>query len=74
MVLKDDATKIIIELLGRSVENSLNGFDDPEKYPKEFLDECTYFLGKMIGEENARKRFEPLYKKYVKGNAAAEKK
>jgi len=66
MSLRDDAKKVIEEILGPEAANIINTFDNPEKYPKDFLDECVYFLEKLVGEESAKKRFEPLYEKYVK--------
>jgi len=66
MSLKDDAKKLLEEILGPGTANIVNSFDDPKKYPKDFLDECVYFLGTLIGPDNARKKFEYLYKKYIK--------
>lgn len=66
MTLKEDAKAIFDKLLGSVASEQLNNFDDPEKYPKDFLDECTDFLSKFIGEEAAKKKLEPLYKKYIK--------
>lgn len=64
MNLYDDAKRIFVQLLGPNVAKEIDNFDDPKKYPKDFLDECTYFLSKLIGEEAAKKNFSPLYKKY----------
>lgn len=64
MTLKDEAKEIFEKLLGPEIAEQLNNFDDPEKYPKDFLDECVDFLGKFIGEDSARKKLERLYKKY----------
>jgi len=66
MELKENAKRIISGMLGPDISNQISVFDDPNKYPKDFLDECIYFLGKFIGDDAARKKFEPLYKKYVK--------
>jgi len=66
MALKDEAKSILEKLLGPEVAKQVDNFDDPEKYPKDFLDECVYFLSRLIGEETARKKFEPLYRRYVK--------
>ena len=66
MGLKEDAKRIVSEIFGSEVAEQLNAFDDPKKYPKDFLEECVYFLGRLIGEEEAKKKFMPLYRKYVK--------
>jgi len=52
--------------LGPLISKQLDNFDNPEKYPKDFLDECAYFLGRFIGETAAKNKLEPLYKKYAK--------
>ena len=64
--LERDAEKIISGLFGDAVARQTNGFDDPRKYPKDFLDECTFFLSKFIGDEAAKRKFGPLYRKYAK--------
>jgi len=64
MTLKDEAMVIIKSLLGPEVAKQVDSFDDPKKYPKEFLDECVHFLANFIGEESAKKKFEPIYQKY----------
>ncbi len=66
MVLKEEAKSIFERLFGPEVARQLDDFDDPEKYPKDFLEECVYFLGKFIGEGTAKKILEPLYRKYSK--------
>lgn len=66
MTLKEEAKAILNKLLGSIVSEQVDTFDDPEKYPNDFLDECTDFLGRFIGQNAARKKLEPLYKKYVK--------
>jgi hypothetical protein len=66
MGLKEDAKKIIKDTLGEEVSNQVKSFDNPEKYPKDFLDQCSFFLGNLIGQENAKKKFEELYNKYTK--------
>lgn len=65
MTLKNEAQRIFTKLFGPKITNELDSFEDCEKYPKDFLDECTYFLGNLIGEDAAKKKFEPLYKRYV---------
>jgi hypothetical protein len=63
--LKDDARKIFLDLYGTEVAKQLDNFENPREYPKDFLEECTYFLSKLIGEKSAKERLLPLYKKYV---------
>ncbi len=65
MGLKDDVLAGIGEVLGAdSAEHVVGTFDAPEKYPKEFLDECFFFMQKLMGDEAAEKKVAPLYKKY----------
>lgn len=66
MGLYEDARKIFLDLFGFEVADQLKNFEDPNKYPKEFLEECTYFLSKLMGEELAKEKMKPLYKKYLK--------
>lgn len=66
MSLKDDAKAIFQNLLGPEISKQIDNFDNPEKYPRDFLEECVDFLGKFIGKNAAEKKFEPLYKKYSK--------
>lgn len=66
MGLKEDAKVIFESLFGSGIAKQLDSFDNPEKYPQDFLEECTTFLGKFIGEAAAKKKLEPLAKKYVK--------
>lgn len=62
--LFNDVKRVITDALGELVAKQIENFDDPKLYPKDFLDECVYFLGKLIGPELAREKFKPLYKKY----------
>ncbi|MCD6590867.1 MAG: hypothetical protein J7K72_02750 [Candidatus Aenigmarchaeota archaeon] len=64
MSLKDEAKSVFERILGSEVAKQLDSFDDPEKYPRAFLDECLYFLEKFIGKEAAKKKLKPLYEKY----------
>jgi len=66
MALKEEAKSIFSQLFGPEVAKQVDRFDKPEDYPKDFLDECMYFMGKLIGEGAARKKFEPLRKKYLR--------
>jgi len=65
MTLKEEAKAVFKKLLGSEIAKQLDNFDDPDKYPKDFLDECVYFLGRFIGEGAAKKRLEPLYRRYA---------
>lgn len=69
MGLKEEAKTIFESLFGSEIAKQLDSFDSPEKYPQDFLEECTTFLGKFIGDEAARKKLEPLTKKYIKKEA-----
>ena len=64
--LKEEAKKIMSQLVSDDVVKQLDNFDDPKKYPKDFLDECTHFLGMLVGQKIAIKKFSKLYKKYAK--------
>jgi hypothetical protein len=66
MGLKGDAKAIFEGLFGSEIAKRLDDFDNPEKYPKDFLEECTNFLGELIGEQAAKKKIEPLRKRYLK--------
>jgi hypothetical protein len=72
--LRDEARRVFSELFGPEVAKQVDNFDKPEEYPKEFLDECTFFLGKLIGDDAAKKKFEPLRKKYLTEEEANEQK
>jgi hypothetical protein len=69
MGLKEDAKSIFESLFGSEIARQLDSFDNPEKYPQDFLEECTTFLGELLGEEAARKKLEPLAKKYARKSA-----
>ena len=66
MTLREEARQIFIGMFGPEVAKQVDKFDKPEDYPKDFLDECVFFLGKLIGQESAKKKFLPLYEKYAK--------
>lgn len=64
MGLKEDVLAGIGEVLGdASAEHVIKTFDDPKKYPKDFLDAYLRFMQNLIGSE-AQRKVEPLYKKY----------
>jgi hypothetical protein len=65
MTLREEVKKVFTELFGPEVAKQVDRFDKPEDYPKDFLDECVFFLGKFIGDNAAKRKFEPLYKKYT---------
>ncbi len=69
MGLKEEAKAIFEGLFGSEIAKQLDSFDNPEKYPTDFIEECTTFLGKFIGDEAARKKLKPLANKYVKKEA-----
>ena len=62
--IKDDAKKLVRDMLGPEIAEQLDNFSDPQKYPKDFINECVYFIGKFIGEEAARKRLKFIADKY----------
>ena len=64
MGIYEDSKKIFLDVFGQEVAKQLDGFDKPDKYPEDFLEECTYFLSKLVGENAAKEKFQPLYKKY----------
>jgi len=64
MSVKEDVKALFGNLLGAEVAKQLDGFDDPDKYPKDFLDECIDFLSKFIGEDAAKKKLDAIVKKY----------
>ena len=66
MKLKEEANKIFTELLGPSIARQLDCFDDAEKYPQDFLNQCRNFMAQMIGESAAEERLAPLFRKYAK--------
>ncbi len=65
MGVEEEAKEKISELLGEEIIQKIKESQDPSKDPKEFLDECVFILGKLIGEEAAKKKFEELYKKFI---------
>lgn len=65
MKLKDEAKKIFLDIFGPEVARQIDSFEDSKKYPKDFLDECKFFMTKLMGEEVAEKKFQPLYQKYI---------
>jgi len=64
MGLYEDVKKIFLELLGEDAIKVLDAFENPKLYPKEFLDQCKYFLSEIVGENIAKEKLKPLYKKY----------
>ena len=65
MGLREDVLAGIAEVLGEdSAKQVIGNFDDPKKYPKEFLDEYLFFMQKLIGDDAARRKIDPMYKKY----------
>lgn len=68
MGLGNEMKKIFEELLGPDVAKQLDNFDDPEKYPEDFIEECTHFMAELIGAESAEEKLGALSKKYLKVN------
>ena len=66
MGLLEEAKSIVLEIFGPAVAEQLNSFENPEKEPEEFLKECIFFIGKLMGEDAAEKKFAPLAEKYLK--------
>jgi hypothetical protein len=64
--LREDAKKLFEELLGPQVASQLDNFDDPKRYPNDFLDECEHFLSELIGKDAAEKKINALREKYGK--------
>ena len=65
MSLKEDVLAGISEILGAdSAKQVIGNFDDPKKYPKDFLDEYRFFMQKLIGYDAAQRKVYPVYKKY----------
>ncbi len=73
MAIKEEVEALFKQLLGPSMAGCLDVFENPDKYPKDFLDECADFLGKFIGADSAKKKLEPLYRKYAKTTNAKYK-
>lgn len=73
MSLYDDAKKIILELFGPKFLSVLDTFEDPKKYPEEFLNEFRYFLEMIIGKEATEEKVKPLYEKYTKAGKSKKK-
>ena len=66
MGLQEDVKKLFLELLGPEVAKVIDTFEDPKKYPKDFLEECQFFLEKILGKEVAEAKIQPIYEKYFK--------
>ncbi|MFH1249210.1 MAG: hypothetical protein V1660_03590 [archaeon] len=73
MGLKEDSEGIIRELFGEEISKAVEGFDDPRRYPDDFIEECIYFLGQLIGEGIAKKKFMPLIERYSKNKRKINK-
>ncbi len=71
--LKEDAKKMFEELLGPQVARQLDNFEDPVRYPDDFLNECEHFLSELIGKDAAEKKMDLLRKKYEKISVKVQK-
>ena len=65
MTLLEDAKEIFARILGPECDKILSQFDKPDTYPGDFLDECEFFLSRLIGEAMAIKQILPLKQKYL---------
>ena len=64
MGLKEDIKKIFLDLFGPDVANQVERFEDPERYPQDFLEECIFFLAEFVGEQAATSLLQPVVSKY----------
>ena len=71
MGLKEDAMRTIISIFGKEAAKQIASFENPDKYPKDFLDECVYFMSDLMGSEATKIVFGPLYRKYIKPHRGA---
>ncbi len=62
--LKEDVVSVCIELCGKDFAKQIDSFDDPDKYPKDFVEEAIYFVSKLVNPEIVKKKFKPIIKKY----------
>ena len=68
MTLKKDAKKLFLDLFGPQIAKQLNTFDDPGRYPNDFLNECKHFMSQLIGVDAAERKLGPLFKKYSRSS------
>ncbi len=66
MSIRNDVRQVILKLAGPKAASIVDtdAFDNPQKYPEDFLNEAAYFLSRLVGERAAERKLEPLYKKY----------
>lgn len=64
--VRREVKDIFIKLFGAEIAKVVDTFDDPKRYPKEFMEECIYFLEKLIGRERALELLLPIFKKHFK--------
>jgi len=62
--LAKDVEKICIELCGEEVAKQIVNFDDPGKYPKDFVEETIYFISRLVDPVLVKNKFKPVLKKY----------
>jgi hypothetical protein len=67
MSLKEEVKKIFEKTIGKEAAKAIDVFEDPEKYPDDFIEEAISFLANFIGKEAAEKKFEDVIKKYKIG-------
>jgi len=75
MLMSDDTglygetKKIFLNIFGPEVAKQLDNFQDPKKYPKDFLDQSKFFLSRLMGDQVAEIKLKSLYEKYIKNKA-----
>ena len=67
MSLYIDVEKMFRLFIGEDSALVLKGFGNPEQYPEDFMENCNFFLAKIIGKDEADEVLNPVFKKYVKG-------
>jgi len=64
--LYNETKNIFLNIFGPEVAKQLDNFQDPKKYPKDFLDQSKFFLSKLMGDQVAEIKLKSLYEKYIK--------
>lgn len=64
MGLKEDVKKAVASLVGATVAEKIESFDNPNIYPADFFKQTTHFLSLLVGENAAEKSLTPIAKKY----------
>jgi hypothetical protein len=61
--MKDEAKAIIMDIFGPLSAQKIDSFDDSN--PKAFLDKCKEIISETLGEDEGKRLFDPMYKKYA---------